>query len=471
MSSYTKEDRIQLSSKAVGIKDEKTIANNTIGYVDQATTEEEAKDSPNKKFIEEKTVSINSYQDELKFFDGITRTELVESIMIDSAEKTLDNSFFPVDTAVFDNTWPNFVPFAGTHAIGKQKTTGYINPEYPATGARTEYDIISDINSKISAIESEPIPERATGQQCDGSTGFCTGEDNPPQTTQATCEADNGVWTPPGNDTYSPSVTATLLSELKTLVQEWENMLNSEKATIPEDKDSTRKTKNDIAIADINNAISIIDTWQSVQDFDTTTSLPTGSEGSGCTLFYAMIESDFEQAKIQPTTLQPLKNELTARSSYISTRQSELEGSEYLGSINQDINSGSLIDTQGLYGERMLFIDMRLNLVGGTLSKLVNLDKTRGGQEALKESADNAEKGLELVIKATKASADGANIQFLHFENLSGFSAGDRVYMVSDTQDELSGSIEEINGNRAKLTFKIPQKYTIGDNTRLYKLL
>ena len=56
MSSYTKEDRIQLSSKAVGIKDEKTIANNTIGYVDQATTEEEAKDSPNKKFIEEKTV-------------------------------------------------------------------------------------------------------------------------------------------------------------------------------------------------------------------------------------------------------------------------------------------------------------------------------------------------------------------------------------------------------------------------------
>jgi len=74
-------------------------------------------------------------------------------------------------------------------------------------------------------------------------------------------------------------------------------------------------------------------------------------------------------------------------------------------------------------------------------------------------------------MKATKAAAPGIDTKFMNFESLSGFSVGDRVYLVADDQEELSGSIEEINGNRAKLTFSVPKKYTTSNNTRIYKLL
>ena len=51
----------------------------------------------------------------------------------------------------------------------------------------------------------------------------------------------------------------TQLGELKVLIQEWEDRLNDEKNTIPsEDPSATRTTGNTNAIADIDNAISII---------------------------------------------------------------------------------------------------------------------------------------------------------------------------------------------------------------------
>jgi hypothetical protein len=133
--------------------------------------------------------------------------------------------------------------------------------------------------------------------------------------------------------------------------------------------------------------------------------------------------------------------------------------------------TGSITAAQGLYGERMLFIDMRINAVSGTLTDIYGLSGAKTAQEQAKQAADIAAQGAALAMKATKAIAPGIDTKYMNFESLSGFSVGDRIYMVADDQEELSGSIEEISGNRAKLTFTVSKKYTTVNNTRIYKIL
>lgn len=464
----TKQDRIELSLKLAGAAEEKSAVDKTIAIVDQAKIRAEAKDSPNKTLLDERTALINPYQNELKLLDGITRTELTESIVLNSAKRVLGNSFFPNQTSVPlpsipAGVWLYFVPFSRTHAIGKNNLEAYT-----ATGGRGEQTVIAEINAKITLIEAKIIATRATGKKGQ-TTGTCVGATPPGSgTTQALCVANGGVWTSGPDAFVADTVTQGLLTDLKTLVQEWENVLNSEKNIITPivDSNSTRKTQNLSAISDINNSLVIINNWQAVQDYDTTTPLP-----STIAAFNALLESYFQQTKMQPTTLQNLKNELTARSSYVTTRVGQVSGSNYLGSITQDMTTGSITATQGLYGERMLFINMRINAVGGTLSEVVGFSISKSSQNEIKQSVDLASQGIGLVMKATKAAAPGIDTKYMNFENLSGFSAGDRVYLVADDQEELSGSIEEVTGNRAKLTFPVSKKYTTSNNTRIYKLL
>jgi len=463
--SLNKQDRMELSAKLANAAEEKSAVDKNIEVVEQAKLKAEAKDSPNKKLVDEKTVLINSYQNELKLLDGVVRTELTESILLDSAKRVLGNSFFPNKTSVAlpsisGGVWLNFSPFSRTHAIGKTELEVDVS-----SGNRSEPSILIDINSKILLIENKIIATRATGKK-----GQTTGSCNPPAsgTTQSVCVANGGTWTPGPDVFVTDTDVQGFLSDLKTLVQEWENMLNNEKSIITSisDSNSTRKTQNTAAVSDIDNSITVINNWQAVQDYDTTTSLP-----STIAAFNALTESYFQQTKMQPTTLQNLKNEITARSAYISTRMGQLSGSNYLGSVTQDMSTGSITAVQGLYGERMLFIDMRINAVGGTLSEVVGFSMSKTSQNEIKKSVEIAAQGIGLIMKATKAMAPGIDTKYMNFENLSGFSAGDRIYLVADDQEELSGSIEEINGNRARLTFSIPKKYTTSNNTRLYKLL
>ena len=463
-----KQDRIELSLKLAGAAEEKSAVDKTIAIVDQAKIRAEAKDSPNKNLLDGRTALINPYQNELKLLDGITRTELTESIVLNSAKRVLGNSFFPNQTSVPlpsipAGVWLYFVPFSRTHAIGKNNLEAYT-----ATGGRGEQIITAEINAKISLIEAKVIATRATGKKGQ-TTGTCAGATPAGSgTTQALCVANGGVWTSGPDAFVADTVTQGLLTDLKTLVQEWEDTLNSEKSIISSmtDTNSTRKTQNLSAISDINNSLVLINNWQAVQDYDTTTALP-----STIAAFNALTQSYFQQTKMQPTTLQNLKNELTARSSYVTTRVGQVSGNNYLGSITQDMTTGSITTIQGLYGERMLFINMRINAVGGTLSEVVGFSISKSSQNEIKQSVDLASQGIGLVMKATKAAAPGIDTKYMNFENLSGFSAGDRVYLVADDQEELSGSIEEVTGNRAKLTFPVSKKYTTSNNTRIYKLL
>jgi hypothetical protein len=468
MASLSKQDRIEISKKLTGIEFEILAVEQQEALNEQALVDAQNKDEPNKKLVQVRTDLIKPYQDELVFLDGITRSELTEQVMLDSARRLKNNSFFPNDPNVPLpslplGVWTYLVPFGRTHAIGKTNFE-----VYPATGGRTEQDIIDEINAKIAIIESYIIPSRATGQECVAGPGSCSGETPPGSgVDETTCLANGGTWTL-GPSVRQPSVQLQgHLTDLKDLVQEWEDMLNDEDAVIPtDDPDSTRQTGNDAAKSDIANAILVIDTWQAVQDFDTTTPLP-----SDCDDFENMIEDDFEQAKLLPITIQPLKDELTARASYIAIRESDVISSTYLGNVVQDLNTGEITAFEGLYGERMKFINLRLNIISGTLTAIAGLETVGSFSDATKAAAEETGDTLSLVMTATLATASGLDTKFLNIKDGSGFSQGDRVYVVANEQEELSGSIVAVDGNRVELTFKIPKKYTIDNQTRLYKLL
>jgi hypothetical protein len=459
-----KQDRIQLSAKLTNIPDEKKEVDKSIAVISKALTEAEAKDAPNKKIIEEKNILINLYQNEFKLLDGNNRTELNENVFLNSAQRKVPNSFFPNRPGVTlpsipSGVWINYTPFSRTHAIGKNE-----NEVYSSKLSKYEEKTITDINSIINLIQTTAnIAQRATGKKGE-TTGFCSKTGS----TQSECIANGGVWTPGPDIFVENPIVQDFLNNIKTLVQDWEDILNNQKNILSSisDSNSERTAGNLDAISDINNTISIINSWQSVRDFDTTTSLP-----STISSFNSLTESYFLQTKLQPTTLQNLKNELIARNVYVSTRINQLTSSTYLGSIVQNMSDGSITNIQGMYGERMLFIDMRLNTVSGTLSEIIGLSNAKTAQDETKKSADIALKGVQLVIKASKAVAPGINTPYMNFEDLSEFSVGDRVYVVADEQEELSGIIEQIEGNRAKFTFNISQKYTTDNNSRVYKVL
>ena len=439
MATLSKQDRIEISKKLVGIDDELS------GYEDlrlqaiAATVDAQNKDNPNKKILDEKTALINPYQKEIRYFDGNTRTELTEIIMEDAARRKINNSFFPNNTqtslpSVPDGIWKYFVPFSGNHAIGKG-----VNELYPVTAQRIEQEILDDIEVQIAIVESAGISNRATGQVCI-------------------------VDTP---DYYEPDTVVTdALDELKLLIQEWEDMLNDEKTEIPtNDISATRQTGNNTAIADIDSAISIIDAWQAIQDYDTATALP-----ATCAEFDGKTESYWQQTKLQPTTLQTIKDEIDARQLFIPIRLAELTD-DYLGSITQDLSNGNLTGFTGLYGERMLYIDMRLNVLSGTLSNLIGLELSEEVQIQFKNGTNIAAAAYSLAMSATKAVAPGLDTKYLNVLSASLFNPGDRVYLIANDQEELSGSIVSKDGNRLELSFKVPKKYTLNNVTRIYKVL
>lgn len=465
--SLSKQDRIELSLKLSGAKEDIANMDKLAEVFEQAKVKAQQKDSPNKKLLDERTALVNAYQNELVFLDGIVRTQLVEYMIVDSAKRVAGNHFFPNQNnvslpSVPTGIWTGFSPLSRNYAIGKTHLE-----TYTSTGNRTEQNIIADINAKITLIESKIIASRATGKKGQ-TTGTCSGETPAGSgTTQILCTTKGGTWTPGPDIFVNDTDTQQLLTDLKTLVQEWKNILNSQKSILISisDLNSSRKTQNLNAITNIDDSISVINNWQSIQDYDTTTPLP-----STIAAFNALLESYFQQTKMQPTTLQLLKDRLTQRLVFANARKDQLT-TTYLGSITQDMSEGEIYSTTGLYGERMLFLDMRINASGGTLTEVVSFSNSKGAQEKTKKSINIATQGAGLVMKATKASAPGIDTFYMNFEDLSGFAVGDSVYLVADDQEELLGKIQEIIGNRAKLSFSVPKKYTTINNTRIYKIL
>lgn len=473
----TKDQRIEISKKIIDIPLLNTALDGVKANLEVQKVKLTNEDNANKSLMDDVTALINPYQLEISKLDGNLRNELLEQDMIDGANKKKQNFFFPNDNQVplpnvADGIWKFLVPFSGSKAIGKN----YVEV-FPSTTTK-EQDKIDAVNTQIAIIEAAIAGTRSTGLECgEDTSGSCSGE-TPPSSgvDEATCLLNGGTWTPTGGpDTYSPeAVIQQALTDIVTAINDWKTFLQSEKTDIQAenavDTDGTRISENNAAIVDIDNAIAVIDSWLLYPDWDTTTTLPSGSGGSACTAFAAMVAADFVASKLRETELQEIKDEITARGTYITTRLGQLTG--YLGSVGQDLTTGDPnASGSGFYDKRFKVINVRLNLLGGSLNKLLSVDKGKNAQDAIKATNDNAASLYDSVMKVSAFKAPASNIGTIHVKDGSLFSIADSVYVVAEDQEELSGSILNIEGNTIFLDFNVPEKYTHNNGARIYKMI
>jgi hypothetical protein len=176
-----------------------------------------------------------------------------------------------------------------------------------------------------------------------------------------------------------------------------------------------------------------------------------------------------DQTKFRADSISALNAELVARQAFIATRTSQISG--HLGSIVQNLSTGSITSTSGFYGTRFRFIDLRINAIAGSLTKLSGLEKGESAQDQLKEANDNAGLAYASVMVAVAFRSPAINTESIHVLSATGFNIGDSVYVVSDTQAEISANIVDIDGGRIVLDKKIPEKYRQNEIARLYKVL
>jgi hypothetical protein len=431
----TQDERIAISKKIVKIPFEDAQSTLIQGQLEASKLIAQAEDSANKTLMDQRTSLINAYQSEVQKYNGTGRTQLTEQNIIDSANKIAQNSFFPNDPQVTmpnipDGVWKNFAAFSGNRAIGKNYNESY-------SSVTNEQFLFSSINAQIATIESYTDVTRSTGQEC-----------VPTDTIQPH----------PGMQAAASAVISD--------VQNWENTLNAAYAAIPSaiaDPDPTRVAQNDAARQDITDALVIINTWQALATFDTTHGTST------CAAFNSIDVNTLNPTKFRAAELQPLKDEIAARGVFLTTRIGQVDTT--LGGVNQNFTTGEIVSTTGFYGERFRFIDMRLNLMGGSLSKLIGIQRGQDAQEEAKQANANASAALSSVIEATIFTAPGTGNPNIHVKDIGSFSVSDNVYVVADKQLEISATIVDINGNRVTLDTKVPKKYRETDFARLYKVL
>jgi hypothetical protein len=345
---------------------------------------------------------------------------------------------------------------------------------FPTTGNVIEQDKIDAVNDQVVIIEAIIAGTRSTGLECgEDVSGSCSGEDNPPQLTELACTLDNGTWTPTGGaDSYSPEVVIQqALIDLVDALDDWKTFMLTEKALIlTTDTDTGRQADNDTAIDDIDNAVAVIDAWLLYADWDTTTVLPSGSGGTACAAFALMIASDFVASKLRADELQEIKDETAAREAFTITRITQVNTN--LGSVGQDLSTGELNGSgSGLYDSRYKVINVRLNLLGGSLNKKLSNERGQEAQDAQKDTNSNAASLYDSVMKVSLLRAPASNTKTIHVINSADFSIGDSVYIIAEDQEELTGTILDIQDNTVFLDFTIPEKYTHNNRSRLYKVL
>jgi hypothetical protein len=114
---------------------------------------------------------------------------------------------------------------------------------------------------------------------------------------------------------------------------------------------------------------------------------------------------------------------------------------------------------------------MRLNLMGGSLNKVISAESGKQAQEELKKSNGNAEAAYTDSVAASLFVSPATGNANIHVQDASVFKAGDSAFVIAEKQQEIAVKITAVNGNRVTLDKPIPAKYRETDLARLYKVL
>lgn len=419
-------------------------------------------DAGNKNLFDAPNNLITNYQLEMGKLDGVARTTITEQDIQDSGAHLIQNHFFPNDTTVAVpslsasyNVWIKIPPFALTYAIGKNYTEGYGT-------VQKESDLTAPLLAFISSAASYTDIQLTTGQYCNGG-GTCS---LPSYTTKATCEAASptpGVWTAGFDVISNYPLIQTLKSDLVASVNALKTFLLAEVAAIvTNDKNATYQVQNNAAINNINNVIiPAINTWLSYNDFNTAHGQTT------CLGFNSYNSNLLAPTKLHSIQLAALQTAVNTRVSFQTTRLSQI--TNVLGTLSQDLSTGELITSTGLYGKRYGFLLLRLHSLDGSLSKLKALQNGKSSQDSIKANIANTKNTYMSILPTTLFKAPGNGSNSVTLVDTSFLSPGDTVYVTAEGQEELLRAVKSVLNDTVVLNDVIPAKYRAFDKARIYK--
>lgn len=402
-------DRKSISKKYVNIPDENISFQANIDNLEDLITEFQNLDASYKTLFDEANELVDFYHPEIDELEGQVRTSIIEQDIINSAEKIVGNFFFPNDDAnptpfLSDGIWKELKTYAKNKVVGKTYSEAY-------TTQTSESDYMAAVSALTASIFADySQTERQTGTP-----------DMPPP--------------PPFN-------LATDLAALVTAVNDWESSLTAQETALLANTDSQQTTEIATALADVQNALAEIASWEALAD-------------------YAV------GGKVDDSGLAILNDEIAARTAFIPTRIGEIDSR--LGDVSQNAD-GTIASQSGLYSARYVPLDLRLNLAEGSLSKQKGLELAkRVQQENIANNNDTLQYFTDNVLVASKLSEDATGTNTITVEDGSLFSVSDSVYIVSETVAEVSATITDINSNTITLDTIIPSTFITGDLARLLK--
>lgn len=416
-------------------------------------------DNANKNLFDPVNALVNSYQTEYGMLDGLLRTQTTEGDIQASGNRAIGNHFFPNDTTITvpslsatHNIWTKVKPFAITFSIGKTYVETY-------GSTAKEPDLISTVLGYITAAGGFTDIQNTTGQSCTVS-GTCS---NPIYTDQATCLLNGGMWTPGPDVIANDPAIQTLKTNLVSSVNALRAFLVTEAAAIvTNDPDAGNQGLNTAAKNNINNVIiPAIDTWLAYVDFNTAHGQTT------CAGFNSYNSNLLAPTKLHSSQLSVLQAAINTRSSYITTRLSQLL--TIVGTIVQDLSTGELTSSSGLYGRRYSFLVLRLNALGGSLSQLLGASTSSGAQDSIIANIRSTKATYLSVLPTSILKAPGNGTKSITLTDTSFLSPGDTVWVIAEGQEELQRAVTSVSNDTVILNDVIPAKYRPAEKARLYK--
>lgn len=516
MLTLTSDDRKAMSRRLVKIDQEidffsSAATNNTS---DAAIYQQS--DDMNKALMTYYNAICASYEAEKRALNGQVATTFSESDVQDSAEEISGNIFYPFDVDLAINN-PNLIP--GTIDTDdppdgqSDQMVDAVNGVAASTDSQYEQNILSNppvsgansgdgltqlisiikngftpSTSLLTTLTSNYVPGSGTMHVAIG-TNFANGEFLLAYTSSAAglflVKSGGGSTTLTVYEVIPPLTTISFLTsivnnsfsgftntERNTLVAStaalqpiltglsttgtnsitskvlaWETKVDAENSALAsnDEERSTQQSQNNSAVTNNNNTKLVIDAWQALSN--------TGSSG-----------------KFVDSSLLTLSTQITSRTSVVSTRLTQISGA--LGSVT-DNGDGSVTfsDNDDIYPARYKFLNLRINRTLGTLKQVVNLGKNSSMLTSMVDLLNSSKDEYDLRMYATKLANDADGSTQIEVEDASGFALNDLIYIVSETQPEISVTLNYIDGNKLVLSSKVSADYILDDLVRAYKLL
>lgn len=480
----TQPQRIQISGEILDLPAKIAAANATTAQLADVKTDLQNQDGSLKIFFDKYNDIANAYQTERRWVDGTTYATVTNTDVDNGAQKAPGNKFFPTD-----GSWIKFQPqkHASTEGL---PTTNSADDELEIFTRSLETNGLTALlnyllNGQTSGVADDTLAMAYTpgsgtmtvtaGGQTVGNLiiveggGFSglfrvTAAVGPLLTVTEVIPPDGTL--PMTTSNVLENIVAFTNTERNTLVSTiyqnvltgitnkiiasvllWETAIDNQLTQLNANGDSRSPQAAEITAAktDINNAKSIIDTWQAFPN--------TGTM--------------LNDSKFVNVNITPLQSEVTARQSFSSTRNTQITTA--LGSITQ--NADGTYSGTGIYLLRFQQIDARINLAGGPLTEYYEKNVATAALAQIVTNANNRSSTFTSELRSEALSDNPTGNNVVKVADNTGFAVSDTIFVMADGETELTGTISAIAAPNITLSFTVPATYTKDKKARIYKQL